>query len=87
MQRVHLPEYGSNVIGKLILSVGLPVERSLVTASRGGIRSSTCSLPDEPCSFVIYGHKVHDSRMYKRTHSGSARAKYLLFLGAFDKEI
>ena len=28
--------------------------------------SSTCSLPDEPYSFVIYGHKIHDSRMYER---------------------
>ena len=29
-------------------------------------RSSSCSLPDEPYSFVICGHKIHDSRMYER---------------------
>ena len=26
-------------------------------------RSSTCRLPDEPCSFVTYGHKIHDPRI------------------------
>ena len=29
-------------------------------------RSSTCSLPDEPSSFVIYGHNIHDSRVCER---------------------
>ena len=29
-------------------------------------RSSTCSLPDEPYIFLIYGHNIHDSRMYER---------------------
>ena len=35
--------------------------------SKGDKRSSTCSLPDEPYSFVIYGDDmIHDSPMYLR---------------------
>ena len=29
-------------------------------------RSSTYSLPDEPYTFVICGHKIHDLRMCER---------------------
>ena len=33
------------------------------TDKQGDKRYSACSLPDEPYSFVIYGHKIHDSRI------------------------